>query len=41
MAKEINSQPSPASTESPKKYKPQEEHTETHNNQTDKNKRQR
>ena len=36
MGKEI-SQPSPGSTESPRKNKPKEEHTETHSNQTDKN----
>ena len=35
-----NNQPSPRSTESSKKDKPMEEHTETHSNQTDKNERQ-
>ena len=37
MRKEIDSHPSPGSTESPRQDKPKEEHAETHNNQIDKN----
>ena len=32
-----NSQPSPGSTDSPRKDEPKEEHTKTHSNQADKN----
>ena len=35
MGKKIS--PSPGSAESPRQDKPKEEHTKTHNNQTDKN----
>ena len=33
----MEKEPSAGSTESPRKDKPKEEHTETHSNQTDKN----
>ena len=36
-----NNQPGPGSTESPRQNKTKEENTETHNNQTDKNWRQK